>query len=545
MAINFREGLKNYQGSYDLIFLDHDLDGHHYVSSIEENTGYHFCKWIIRENLCVNTPMIVVHSQNQFGAINMVNLLEKNKIKAVAVPFSQLAKHWSDGIIPICGEYKYDRKRKHVNQYSKRDTYNNELNTMIRLLILFFSLLISVFLNAQVIRMDFPHFAGQEYVFSLAQAGKNDTIQRGALDEKGQTVLIVPKTYQGYRGMSQFSLANGGGLDIVLNEEKAFLIRCTEVQPNANNLFFIGSQENNRFIKSAESQRVLLERYRAMQLAKQSYSPKETLYPVFSKESRRLEEAYIVWQTEKQQKPFYAARILEIRNFLMGLGKRLDNTQEATTQELFDFVANELDMETLYTSGLWNYTLESWMNRQMERKDDILTLGDSQKMLSRTPSKEVHHALLDKLAKLYTQAGIDRYLADLGIDGLLEAGNTAPALTTESSKYIPVKSVIIFYETGCNECKNELVQLRGNYPVIQEKGYEVISVAADHNQETFETTAQGFPWKEKLCDYQGFDGVNFRNYGIIGTPTIFVTNGEGKIIGRYVRIVEVISSIQK
>jgi thioredoxin-related protein len=121
---------------------------------------------------------------------------------------------------------------------------------------------------------------------------------------------------------------------------------------------------------------------------------------------------------------------------------------------------------------------------------------------------------------------------------LLERGNRAPALIKEADKLLPVNALVVFYESGCNNCDNELVQLRGNYSLIKEKGYDIISVSADRDKETFEKTSNVFPWKEKMCDFQGFEGINFRNYGIVGTPTIFITDKDGTIIGRYARLVD-------
>jgi len=47
-------------------------------------------------------------------------------------------------------------------------------------------------------------------------------------------------------------------------------------------------------------------------------------------------------------------------------------------------------------------------------------------------------------------------------------------------------------------------------------------------------------WADKLCDYKGFDGDNFRNYGIVGTPTYILIDKERIIRGRYVQLRELI-----
>lgn len=78
--------------------------------------------------------------------------------------------------------------------------------------------------------------------------------------------------------------------------------------------------------------------------------------------------------------------------------------------------------------------------------------------------------------------------------------------------------------------------LKGNYPLIKEKGYEVVSVAADTNTDVYRNTAETFPWEAKYCDLKGFDSPDFKNFGIIGTPTFYVIDGKGIVQGRYARL---------
>jgi CheY-like chemotaxis protein len=60
------------EGPFDLIFLDHDLDGRVFVSSNEANTGYQLAKFIARERV---KPRIIIHSMNFAGAARMRELL--------------------------------------------------------------------------------------------------------------------------------------------------------------------------------------------------------------------------------------------------------------------------------------------------------------------------------------------------------------------------------------------------------------------------------------------------------------------------------------
>ena len=67
-------------------------------------------------------------------------------------------------------------------------------------------------------------------------------------------------------------------------------------------------------------------------------------------------------------------------------------------------------------------------------------------------------------------------------------------------------------------------------------------ISADKDKNIFENTTQQFPWSNKYCDFAGFEGDNFKNYGVIGSPTIYLID-ENKIIeGRYARLEDALAS---
>ena len=77
----------------------------------------------------------------------------------------------------------------------------------------------------------------------------------------------------------------------------------------------------------------------------------------------------------------------------------------------------------------------------------------------------------------------------------------------------------------------------------RDRGIEVISIAADHDKTIYENTASRFPWKNKLCNFKGFEGENFKNYGIIGTPTFYLIDNKGIIQGKYATLADGLSSL--
>lgn len=79
-----------------------------------------------------------------------------------------------------------------------------------------------------------------------------------------------------------------------------------------------------------------------------------------------------------------------------------------------------------------------------------------------------------------------------------------------SQKY----SLLIFYLSDCEHCEKELKLLKEFYPKLQNKGILVISIVGDLDENLFKTTATSLPWEDKFFEKEGFQGVNFQNYGI-------------------------------
>lgn len=68
---------------FDMIFLDHDLEGQVYVNSDHENTGYQVAKYIADKNI---ETQVIIHTMNYSGAGRMLSVLPNSKW----VAFNQL-----------------------------------------------------------------------------------------------------------------------------------------------------------------------------------------------------------------------------------------------------------------------------------------------------------------------------------------------------------------------------------------------------------------------------------------------------------------------
>ena len=88
--------------------------------------------------------------------------------------------------------------------------------------------------KAQTIHLEFPYFAGQTYSFKIFQGEKSITLKEDTIPKGGKVILMLPKEYQGYKGMAQWYLTNsktGGGLDLTINNED-FSVLCMDSIPS-------------------------------------------------------------------------------------------------------------------------------------------------------------------------------------------------------------------------------------------------------------------------------------------------------------------------
>ena len=119
--------------------------------------------------------------------------------------------------------------------------------------------------------------------------------------------------------------------------------------------------------------------------------------------------------------------------------------------------------------------------------------------------------------------------------------NTVLKTDQLNSKY----SLLVFYQSGCGHCETAIAGLKSNYQDIVSKGIKIITLAADKEQNTYKTTADSFPWKDKFCDFKGTSGINFKNYAVMGTPTMFLLDSNGIIIEKIATVEQLLDWMKK
>jgi thioredoxin-related protein len=56
----------------------------------------------------------------------------------------------------------------------------------------------------------------------------------------------------------------------------------------------------------------------------------------------------------------------------------------------------------------------------------------------------------------------------------------------------------------------------------------MISLSTDKDEAAFKKKAKDLLWKDVYADLKGLEGKNFKNYGVSGTPTLFLVDASGK-----------------
>lgn len=91
------------------------------------------------------------------------------------------------------------------------------------------------------------------------------------------------------------------------------------------------------------------------------------------------------------------------------------------------------------------------------------------------------------------------------------------------------QTLLIFYQSGCGPCEELMQKLPQKYAGLKAKGIRIVSISADEGEQVFKNSSSQYPWPDKYCDFEGKKGVNFTNYAVVGTPTLFLLDKHGII----------------
>jgi len=427
-------------------------------------------------------------------------------------------------------------------------------------------LLISLSLEnsfSQTLTFDLPAQKGKTLYLIACKGVNRDTIFFGQINEKGILTFTPSKDKPLFSGVVSLFIKPDINFDFIYSAKENPTLHSEGEYIHVQNTHFHNSRENDFMASKFSEQMERTNKIMFLNQGMQLYNSEEKLYSLFQEERGKLEQQQAAFETVLQQesKNLYSARLMMLQNLMNNHVSRLQATSDTVEYaRIRERAMQELDTETLYHSGMWFHFINGLLELYYKESPYYGQFGkDIATLLQKTQSQEVFLALANDAATICNQyswnideAALSKYLHQSGrvtnprgkllqmlILYKLQPGMLAPALAGASLNKKSNGTLLMFYETGCNNCDNEINQLIGNYPVFKEKGIKVISIAADNDKSIYENTARNFPWKDKLCDFKAFQGENFKNYGVMGTPTIYLIDKKGVIQGKYASLSEI------
>jgi len=273
------------------------------------------------------------------------------------------------------------------------------------------------------------------------------------------------------------------------------------------------------------------------------------------KEMQAVENAISALDADAAQSPLYAAAFYRLNGFMNRLFEAEQQADKAKALPVETEMETSLDVAALYRSGqLWGSVHNFYINlfNRLDERDKhrayahsiLRTLGRLQTpyyeaFLTGSLTETERFGWKDSQDTILTQVLAEHPGLKTDIPFLKSAVTNfrtknqriAPSIeglpdTTESYD----KLLVAFYDSDCNTCENEMRRIASSYQRLKAKGFRVVSIAADKVVSRFKEGGKDFPWTDKLCDFKGFEGENFRNFGVMATPTLFVVDKEGKIV---------------
>jgi thiol-disulfide isomerase/thioredoxin len=424
--------------------------------------------------------------------------------------------------------------------------------------------------NAQNINMEFPAFAGRTYDFIIFQGSKAVTVMQDTIPKNGKFILTIPVKYTPYTGMCRWLLTNteqGGGLDMAIPGYD-YSIVCMSDKPDNTNIIFTGFDAVNELNRLDGIQKLIIDKFETISRASKLYDKTNHLFATFENEKEVLIKSYYDFHKDLKKNPNFNARFLPIVNLIQGYANHLsdDNIEKGL---IFNaFFTHEMNIQDLYVSGHWEGIIKSWVAYQsnvVNDKDKFV--NDFTVLNNKIKNKEQYTDFVGKVTYFLTQNGKDDFIeaispivihskkissyenATMQVYVKAMIGSQAPDLVItehigkfedhnhkksviQSKNFASKgfkKTLLLFYQSGCGPCEELMQQLPGLYEKLKSKGIRIISIAADESEQVYKNASNSYPWSDKYCDYEGKNGINFINYAVLGTPTLFLIDQTGKI----------------
>tara|TARA_R110002126_G_scaffold281512_2_gene429347 strand:+ start:14757 stop:16121 length:1365 start_codon:yes stop_codon:yes gene_type:complete len=453
---------------------------------------------------------------------------------------------------------------------------------MIKKILVPLILFIAINSFSQSISMDFPAFAGKTYDFIIFQGSKQETVQQDTIPANGKFTLKIPKQYAPYTGMCRWLITNtadGGGLDMAIPGHN-FAVTCLSDTPDTNNIVYTGFNAVNELNSLNAQQQQIIEKFAVVSKASVLYAENKKLYTIFNGEKIKQKEAFENFNKQLKSNPSFNARFLPILNLTKGIPPHLTANEAEKVAIYNQFITKDLNFNDLYVSGHWTAIIRDWVGYQSNMVQDTAQFVKDFKLISHRITNPTQYTdFVGKLTYYLTTFGKDSYVAaianavvgsgkvnayagslqvyikatmgkqapdlvikeNVGSEKEVNLVNTLLKTATLASKY----SLLLFYQSDCGPCKQTIATLNEHYSNLVAKGIKIVALSADTDPQVFKDSAAAFSWKDTYCNLEGFNGVNFKNYAVTGTPTMFILDSKGILLKKIATIEQLLTWSEK
>lgn len=425
---------------------------------------------------------------------------------------------------------------------------------LISFLISFFQLL-SV--QAQQVEFSFPQ-ANTLNVYYF-QGNRTDSLHVD-LDKNGYASQPLP---EGYKGLIRLDFAKQGLIECIAGEP-SFSISCNDYYMGRDNIKITGSKENDFLYDMFSRKTAMRQRLVWLQQGLSLYGQDEEINSILIEKKEKEGNELLLLGKEIESSSLYASSLLQIIDFSNELIAAVETGNSTDMEYLRGFLQNRMNWTVLYTSGdFWKLTLQYFFalsaGQNLPQPEKEHVFANTFMPVLQQQEEPVRSALFLDLITNCERFGFDfvkdtlvsfiaannipiqtnsEKMRQLLVSANVRPGKKAPDIEgiTMLDNQQPI--LLVFYESGCDNCIKELEEVVKYYSVLQNKGMRVITVSADVDDEIFRYFSESMPWNDKLCDFAGFNGTNFMRYGIIGTPVFYLINKDGIIINRSAKFLD-------
>ncbi len=441
-----------------------------------------------------------------------------------------------------------------------------------KLIFAVFIALTAVDLSAQELSLKLSQHPNKQAVIVAVHGVRKDTLGILPLDKNGIGTLVF-KNKQTQTGLVNLTIKDNQYLsyDFVLSPTESPTIICDMEYVYAQNTKILNSPENdclNRWFDNAVQyiQQIGLNK----ELSK-LYKKEEPFLKKLETEKQCIEEQLQRLTDTINQSTLFAGKYMQLK---MAQEEKLAKVWESNeTKTVAKKFFTQIDFDALYGSSMWFGIINSCMEVYTKESLYFGAFGtDVASNLKRIKNQQVYEDFIDAAISVTEKFSwtkdqetiVDFIIKDNRIKnptGKLEKiiqsyqlaiGKKSPNLTLTNTvgnytttvlKTDSLKSkytLLLFYQSDCGHCETAIATLKTNYKDLVAKGIKIISIAGDLDPVTFTKTAASFPWTAKYRDVEGMNGVNFKNYAVIGTPSMFLLDSKGIIVQKPVTVEELV-----